>query len=144
MGRSATQHSDSRRQKGSKMALSKLGFSGALLLAAGATMAAPATVPLSPGARTNPQTSVIGGDVITTLEIDDAIADDGEDAGPLAVDGSFSRAAVNRAVGAFEGVPAREARDSRRASANPQVLRSFNGVNFFDQRFSNNGNQFSV
>jgi hypothetical protein len=60
------------------------------------------------------------------------------------VQGRFSRAAVNRAVAAFEGAPARESRDARRAAANPQVLRSFNGVNFFDQRFSNNGNQFSV
>src|SRR5712671_3680454 len=115
------------------MTLTKLAVPGALLLVASATMAAPVTVPLSMGARTDPQTSVIGGDAITALEIGDALAEEGEDdAGPLQVEGSFSRAAVNRSVGAFAAAPAREAREARRARANPQLVRSFNGVNFFD------------
>jgi hypothetical protein len=50
---------------------------------------------------------------------------------------------VNRSVASVPGRGS-EGRDARRAASNPQLVRSFDGVNFFDQRFSNNGNQFSV
>jgi len=127
------------------MTLTKLALAGALLLVAGASMAAPVTVPLSAGGSTNPQTSVIGGDAITTLEIDTAFGGDEEDdAGLLEVEGRGNRPVVNRSLASFQGEAPAEGRDHRRAPANPQLVRSFNGVNFFDQRFSNHGNQFSV
>src|SRR3954465_7959613 len=128
------------------MTLTRLALPGALLAVSFAARAAPVKVPLSAGIRTNPQTSVVGGDLVTNEEINEALADDGEgeDAGPIQMEGNFARANVNRAITAFSEAAARDARDSRRARANSQVVQSFTGVNFFDQRFSNNGNQFSV
>lgn len=128
------------------MTLTRLALPGALLAVSFAARAAPVKVPLSAGVRTNPQTSVVGGDLVTNEEINEALADDGEgeDAGPIQMEGNFARANVNRAITAFSEAAARDARDSRRARANSQVVQSFTGVNFFDQRFSNNGNQFSV
>ena len=127
------------------MTLIRLALPSAFLIAAG-TASAATTVDLIRGGSTNPQTSVVGGDLVTNVEIDEALNDDGEgeDAGPIQVEGHFAKAVVNRAVTAFSEQAARDASDSRRARGNSSVLHSFTGVNFFDQRFSNNGNQFSV
>jgi len=127
------------------MTLIRLALPSAVLLIAGAASAG-TTVNLIRGGSTNPQTSAIGGDLITNVEIDEALNDDGEgeDAGPIQVEGHFAKAVVNRAVTAFSEQAARDASDSRRARGNSSVVNSFTGVNFFDQRFSNNGNQFSV
>jgi len=128
------------------MTLAQLALPGALLFAASAAPAAgPASVQLIKKGATNPQTSVIiGGDAISNLEFDVAVGpdDDDEDAGPLQIEGRAGT--VNRGVMSFRGEVAREVGESRRAERNSPLVRSFDGVNFFDQRFSNNGNQFSV
>jgi len=127
------------------MTFSRLALPSALLMVAGAASAG-TTVNLIRGASTDPQTSIVGGDLVTNVEIDDALNDDGEgeDAGPIQVEGHFAKAVLNRAVTAFSEAAARDASDSRLARTNSTVINSFTGVNFFDQRFSNNGNQFSV
>ena len=115
-----------------------------LPLAAGAT----GTVQLISGGSTSPQAAVIGGDsAVPDSEIDIALSDDGDDdllLGEGAGGGSASmRGIVNRSI-ARESGRGGEGHDARRAPSNPQLVRSFDGVNFHDQRFSNNGNQFSV
>jgi len=114
------------------------------LLAGAAGAAGLVTVQLSKGGATSPQSSVIGGDAVSAIEIDEALAGEEEDSGVLEVEGRGGvRASVNRSVASVPGRGS-EGRDARRAASNPQLVRSFDGVNFFDQRFSNNGNQFSV
>ena len=121
-----------------------------LALASGPARAS-GIVQLTKGGTSSPQTSVIGGASIADNEIDQAFADDDDDDlvlfGSGADDGDAApnsvRALVNRSIATVTG-KGRDGRDSRRAVANPQLARSFDGVNFFDQRFSNNGNQFSV
>src|SRR5438270_6980339 len=127
------------------MTFSRLALPSALLMVAGAASAG-TTVNLIRGASTDPQTSIVGGDLVTDVEIDEALNDDGEgeDAGPIQVEGHFAKAVLNRAVTGLSEQAARDARDSARARGNASVLNSFTGVNFFDQRFSNKGNQFSV
>src|SRR5256885_12282390 len=127
------------------MTFSRLALPSALLMVAGAASAG-TTVNLIRGGSTDPQTSIVGGDLVTNVEIDDALNDDGEgeDAGPVQVEGHCAKAVLTRAVTAFSEAAARDASDSRLARTNSTVINSFTGVNFFDQRFSNNGNQFSV
>jgi hypothetical protein len=111
---------------------------------------ATSTIRLTTGGSSSPQTTVVGGDAITAIEIDDALGDDDDDlllfnggGGGDSDQAAGVRALVNRSVAQATGA-ARHGHDSDRARSNPQVVRSFDGVNFFDQRFSNNGNQFSV
>ncbi|HEY2030857.1 MAG TPA: hypothetical protein VGH20_16790 [Myxococcales bacterium] len=123
-----------------------------LALAAGPARAS-STVQLTKGGSSSPQTSVIGGASIADNEIDQAFADEDDDDLVLFGSGADNgdpdaapnsvRALVNRSIATASG-HGRDGRDSRRAVANPQLAQSFDGVNFFDQRFSNNGNQFSV
>src|SRR5689334_8837688 len=120
----------------------------AALLLAGAAQASGTILHLSSSGSTSPQSTTIGGDPVTALEIDDALAGDDDDELELFNEGIGGgsegvRALVNRTVATQTG-HGREGHDARRAAANPQLVRSFDGVNFFDQRFSNNGNQFSV
>jgi hypothetical protein len=125
------------------------------IIAGLALAAAPAhasgTVHLTKGGSSSPQTAVIGGASIAANEIDQAFADEDDDDLVLFGSGaddsdaapSSVRALVNRSIATASG-KGRDGHDSRRAALNPQLAQSFDGVNFFDQRFSNNGNQFSV
>src|SRR3954453_9838660 len=102
------------------MTLTRLALPGALLAVSFAARAAPVKVPLSAGIRTKPQTSVVGGDLVTNEEINEALDDDGEgeDAGPIQMEGNFARANVNRAITAFSEAAARDARGWRGARGN--------------------------
>jgi|1186.fasta_scaffold02755_2 hypothetical protein len=121
----------------------------AALLVSSAAQASGTILHISSSGSTTPQSTVIGGDPVTALEIDDALAGDADEDGLELPGGEGNegntsmRALVNRSV-ATESGHGREAHDARRAARNPQLARSFDGVNFFDQRFSNKGNQFSV
>jgi hypothetical protein len=98
----------------------------AAALAAGTAAAAPVTLQLQNAGTTSPQSTTIGGDSITDLEFDLALlAGDADANGDDADSLSGDQPIVNRTI----------------AHA---LVRSFDGVNFHDQRFSNNGNQFSV
>ena len=87
-------------------------------------------------------TAPTGGDSVTTAEIDSAITSGEGDSG----DGSDSlgpQPVVNRTI-AKGHAGGTSAANAGRAKSNPQLKRTFEGVNFHDQRFSNGGNQFSV
>ena len=130
------------------MTFSRLALPSALLMVAGAASAG-TTVNLIRGASTDPQTSIVGGDLVTNVEIDDALNDDGEgeDAGPIQVEGHFAKAVLNRAVTAFSEAAARDASDSRLARTNSTVINSFteclSGQSQFDGTDTNN-NRFAV
>ncbi len=116
----------------------------AAIVALGEGRAAPSQVPLvNAGPGNNvvvpPATNQSGA---TATELDSALVggdadgggDDDEDSGG---------AVVNRSVAHGHGAAA-SARGKARAKSNPEVLFSVEGLNFFNQRFANNGNQFSV
>ena len=79
----------------------------------------------------------------TANEIDSAVAGDDADSGngdDGALDtGKIINRGIARGVGRGAKTPG-----SSRAKSNSEIVRSFDGLNFFDQRFANNGNQFSV
>ncbi len=76
-------------------------------------------------------------------EIDSAVAGDDADGGN-GDDGALDTGKViNRSIARGVGRGAKTSGSSR-AKSNPEIVRSFDGLNFFDQRFANNGNQFSV
>jgi hypothetical protein len=77
-----------------------------------------------------------GGDAVTNDEFQlDQEADDQDDDQP--------DLGVNRTIAKAHG-QARSAHGTLRTKSNPEILQSFRGLNFFDQRFANHGNQFSV
>ncbi|TBR39052.1 hypothetical protein EYV96_02070 [Dyella terrae] len=112
-----------------------------MAFATSAMGATPVTLKIQKGATTTPVSSQIGGAPITALEQDpamsggDADSGDGNDLGDKPVTNrsiAHGRAGVNRMGNA------------KRAKSSPELLGGFDGLNFHDQRYSNNGNQFSV
>ena len=97
------------------------------------------TVPLTNGGSTSLTSPPIGPDGVDALELDPSF-DTGDDDGANDATGAVH---VNRGLGNGAG-SAVGAPGKGKAKSNPETLRSFDGVNFHDQRFSNGGNQFSV
>jgi hypothetical protein len=103
---------------------------------------------LTPTATTQIQPTVQGAPGVSAIEFDSALSGDDDDdfllqlPGPVGSDGA-AKTRINRSIAVGSG-HGREMRGSDWDEANPQVLSSFEGLNFFDQRFANNGNQFSV
>src|SRR6266567_3255076 len=76
-----------------------------------------------------------GGDAVTNDEFaPDPGTDDGNDVADLG---------VNRTIAKQNG-KARSAHGALRTKSNPEIVQTMQGLNFFDQRFANGGNQFSV
>lgn len=69
---------------------------------------------------------------------DNASGGDGEDTG-LDTGGKVVNRSIARSVG-----HAKKLRGNVQASSNPGIMRSFDGLDFYQQRFANGGNQFSV
>jgi hypothetical protein len=100
---------------------------------------------------TTPVASPTGVPGIANPELDPALAADDEGEDDLGFDigdaaaGSVVKGTtrINRTIAIAEG-RGHEEREHARAAGNPQVRVSFEGLNFFNQRFANNGNQFSV
>lgn len=92
------------------------------------------TVPLAGTSTAQSQTT--GGDAITNDEfpISPDAADDGNDSASLG---------VNRTIATSAGQP-QSAHAGKKAKSNPELVQTAAGLNFFDQRYANNGNQFSV
>jgi hypothetical protein len=113
----------------------------AMLVATCAWGTSPTTLKLQKGGTTVPKTTTVGGAPLTTLEQDpamtagDADSGDGDDLGPQPV--------VNRTI-AHGHAGGHSVGHAWRAKANPELLGGFDGLNFHDQRYANNGNQFSV
>jgi len=116
----------------------------ALLFSANVARAAgPVVFQISSAGTTTPQAGPLGGDAITSVELDDALAGQEDENGLDADAAGEGRTTLNRTIakgpGAGSSAPA-----SARAKSNPELKLSFDGVNLHDQRFANNGNQFTV
>jgi len=82
---------------------------------------------------------------IQDSEIDSALqgSDDDQDLG-IDLQGNVSGStSINRTIAPGPG-SGPSVNGKQRAKSNPQVITSFDGLNFFKQRFANHGNQFSV
>jgi hypothetical protein len=121
-------------------------LSGALLAlgCTGAVFAAPFTMTLSPSVTTSVSTPAFGpaqGAAVAD-EIDTAVAGDdanGGGEGDLGEGGKIVNRSIARGRGRGKG-----ATGNGTAKSNPESIQSFTGLNFFQQRFANSGNQFSV
>ena len=111
-------------------------------------LAAPAGAPVISklhyaGTATIPTgTPAPGGDSVATDEIGSATTSGEADSG----DGSDRlgpQPVINRTI-AHGHAGGKATASSGRARSNPELNRSFQGVNFHDQRYADNGNQFSV
>lgn len=113
----------------------------AMAFATCAMGASPVTLKVQRGNTTVPTTTPLGGAPITSLEQDpamsagDADSGDGNDLG--------NKPVVNRSI-AHGHLGVNRMGNSKRAKSNPELLGGFDGLNFHDQRYANNGNQFSV
>jgi hypothetical protein len=113
-----------------------------LALGASAAGAASTTLSLQLGGTTVPRTTVIGGDSITSAELDLSMLT-GDGAGSVG-SGLGPKAIINRTIARGHGVGGMAVSGSARAKSRPQLNLSFDGLNFHDQRYANGGNQFSV
>ncbi|HSK43513.1 MAG TPA: hypothetical protein VLA83_06460, partial [Candidatus Binatia bacterium] len=118
--------------------------SAALLLFA-ASSSAQVVRQITSSGTTQPVPTQVGAPGIQDQEIDTALAgNDSDDDLGVDIQGNISgKTALNRSIapGAGQGptVPG-----NGKAKSNPEIVTSFDGLNFFNQRFANNGNQFSV
>jgi hypothetical protein len=110
-------------------------FAAALMLTfSGKATAQQIKVPLA--GTTSAKDVPSGGDAVTNDEFQlDQEADDD--------DGDQQDLGVNRTIAKHNG-SARSAHGNLRTKSNPEILQTMQGLNFFDQRFANGGNQFSV
>jgi hypothetical protein len=100
----------------------------------------PAVLQLQPAGTGTIQGTVAGiPGAVQGVEIDPALDLD-DQALPLTVSGG---AVVNRTVATSTGIGP-SAPSSKKAKSNPELITSFDGLNLFQQRFANGGNQFTV
>src|ERR1051326_2351826 len=94
---------------------------------------------------TQPVAAPAGVPGIQSPEVDDGLdGDDNDDDLGIDLQGNVSgKTAINRSIAPGPGAGPQVIGNGR-AKSNPGVLTSFDGLNFFNQRFANNGNQFSV
>src|SRR5437660_230409 len=94
---------------------------------------------------TQPQSTQAGVPGIQDPEIDSGLdGNDSDDDLGVDLQGNPSgKTTLNRSIapgpGTGQTVPG-----NAKAKSNPEIITSFNGLNFFNQRFANHGNQFSV
>jgi hypothetical protein len=113
------------------------------LVALGGARAAPTQVPLTnAGSANNVQIPPATDTEVSAVEFDSALLEGDADSGGDD-DEDSGGAVVNRSISHGHGA-AVNAQGRARAKSNPEVLLSFQGLNLFDQRFANHGNQFSV
>ena len=119
----------------------------ALILAwAGTSVGAAFQMTLTPSATVNASTPPFGPSAggAQADEIDSSMVGDDADSGGLDLDQLTNNfGGVNRTIAKGAGKPSATS-GSRRAKSNPEVVRSFEGLNFNQQRFANSGNQLSV
>ncbi|UGB37176.1 hypothetical protein [Frateuria soli] len=103
----------------------------------------PATLKLQKGATTTPQTTPVGGAPITSLEQDPAMSAGDADSGD-GEDELGAEPVVNRTISHGHHNGLNVMGHATRAKSHPQLAGGFEGLNFHDQRYANNGNQFSL
>src|SRR5215472_5687714 len=94
---------------------------------------------------TRPVATPTGVPGIQDPEFDEGLeGNDSDDDLGVDLQGNISgKTAMNRSIAAGPG-PGQTVTAKNKAKSNPEITTSFDGLNFFDQRFANNGNQFSV
>ena len=109
------------------------------------TSNAQVTRQINSSGTTQPVAAPAGVPGLQSPELDQGL--DGSDSDDdLGVDlqGNVSgKTAINRSIAPGPGAGPQVIGNGR-AKSNPEVVTSFDGLNFFNQRFANNGNQFSV
>jgi hypothetical protein len=133
---------------GTKRYLNCAAATGAMLMLAwaGASMGAAFQMTLTPSATVNASTPPFGPSAggAQADEIDSSMVGDDADSGGLDLDQLTNNfGGINRTIAKGAGKPSATS-GSGRAKSNPEVLRSFEGLNFNQQRFANSGNQLSV
>src|SRR5262245_23571972 len=118
-------------------------FAAILLLTV--TSNAQVTRQVNSSGTTHPVATPTGVPGIQDPEFDEGLeGNDSDDDLGVDLQGNLSgKTAMNRSIAAGPG-PGQPAVGKNKAKSNPEVTTSFNGLNFFNQRFANNGNQFSV
>ncbi|MFA6231869.1 MAG: hypothetical protein WC617_17120 [Rhodanobacter sp.] len=120
--------------------------------------APPTMLTLQKGATTVPVTTPLGGAPLTHLELDPAMTAGAADSGggygfslqspsqAQAQSASQWRPVVNRTIDRDGHRPEGGSWmwHGKRSKSHPELLGGFDGLNFHDQRYANNGNQFSV
>ena len=121
-----------------------LGMLALCVLAAG-NGNAQTTRQINSSGTTQPVAAPAGVPGIQSPEVDDGLdGDDNDDDLGIDLQGNVSgKTAINRSIAPGPGAGPQVIGNGR-AKSNPGVLTSFDGLNFFNQRFANNGNQFSV
>jgi hypothetical protein len=126
--------------------------SGIVSFAAIATLAlfvgnssAQVTRQINSSGTTQPQSAQQGVPGIQDPELDSGLdGNDSEDNLGVDTQGNVSgKTTMNRSIAPGPGQGATVAGKGK-AKSNPELITSFNGLNFFSQRFANHGNQFSV
>jgi len=111
-----------------------------------ATAAAQVLGHITSSRLTQPITTPVGVPGLQAPEIDAGLNASESDDDDLGVDlqGNVSGATtINRSIASGPG-QGPNANGKTKAKSNPELVTSFDGLNFFNQRFANNGNQFSV
>jgi len=94
---------------------------------------------------TQPVPTQVGAPGIQDQETDTALdGNDSDDDLGVDIQGNISgKTALNRSIAPGPG-QGPQVPGNGKAKSNPEIITSFDGLNFFNQRFANNGNQFSV
>ncbi|MGN2252468.1 hypothetical protein ACFWZ4_03770 [Frateuria sp. GZRe12] len=116
----------------------------AMAFATCAMGATPVTLKLQKGTTTVPHTTPVGGAPLTSLEQDPAMTAGDADSGD-GEDDLGQEPVVNRTIShGHRNNGLNVMGNATRAKSHPQLAGGFEGLNFHDQRYANNGNQFSV
>jgi hypothetical protein len=117
----------------------------AALLLFAASSSAQVVRQINSSGTTQPAPTQTGSPGIQDQEIDTALdGNDSDDDLGVDIQGNVSgKTALNRSIAPGPG-QGPQVPGSGKAKSNPEIVTSFDGLNFFNQRFANNGNQFSV
>src|SRR5215467_8604515 len=126
-------------------------FASLLALAVALTLCSPCIsaqtiTQISSSGNTQPVAAPAGVSGIQNPEIDSGLAGSDSDDEDLGIDlnGNVSgRTSINRTIAPGPGQGS-NVNGKAKAKSNPEIIDSFDGLNFFNQRFANHGNQFSV
>jgi hypothetical protein len=117
----------------------------AALLLFAASSSAQVVRQINSSGTTQPVPTQTGAPGIQDQEVDTALdGNDSDDDLGVDIQGNVSgKTALNRSIAPGPG-QGPQVPGSGKAKSNPEIVTSFDGLNFFNQRFANNGNQFSV
>ena len=117
----------------------------AALLLFAASSSAQVVRQINSSGTTQPAPTQTGTPGVQDQEIDTALdGNDSDDDLGVDIQGNVSgKTALNRSIAPGPG-QGPQVPGNGKAKSNPEIVTSFDGLNFFNQRFANNGNQFSV